>query len=57
VITPVFVSQTEILFGSDREGGPEAENEIYSLDLSVQLTDKEKEKETEKDKKKDKAKN
>jgi Tol biopolymer transport system component len=57
VITPVFASQTEILFGSDREGGPEAENEIYSLDLSAQLSDKEKEKESEKDKKKDKDKN
>jgi Tol biopolymer transport system component len=52
VITPVFVSQTEIFFGSDREGGPEAENEIYSIDLSVQLTDKEKEKDQESDKKK-----
>jgi len=49
VTTPVFVSQNEIFFGSDREGGPEAENEIYAIDLSARLSDKEKEKE-EKDK-------
>jgi len=57
VITPVFVSQTEILFGSDREGGPQAENEIYGLDLSARLTDKEKDKDAEKSRKKDKTNN
>jgi len=44
VITPRFISQTEILFGSDREGPPGGENEIYALDLAVKVTEKEKEK-------------
>ena len=50
VITPKFVSQTEILFGSDRESPPGADNDVYSLDLSAKVSDKDKEKE--KDKKK-----
>src|SRR5262249_21743086 len=44
VITPRFVSDTEILFGSDREGPPGGENEIHSLDLTVKVSDKDKEK-------------
>jgi Tol biopolymer transport system component len=50
VITPRFVSQTEILFGSDRESPPDGENDVYSLDLSAKITDKDKEKEKEKKK-------
>jgi Tol biopolymer transport system component len=50
VITPRFVSQTEILFGSDRESPPEGGNDVYSLDLSAKVSDKEKEKEKEKKK-------
>lgn len=48
VITPRFVSQTEILFGSDRESPQEGGNDVYSLDLSAKVSDKEKEKEKKK---------
>jgi len=50
VITPRFVSQSEILFGSDRENPPGGDNDVYSLDLSARVPDKDKEKDKEKKK-------
>src|SRR5262249_19328771 len=50
IITQRFVSDPEILFGSDRGGPRGGENETHPLDLTVKVWDKEKKKDKKKKK-------